>query len=64
MFYNTISGKDINWNINTKEMPQKLNTLNFVSMNHLNFLNLMRTNDNFVKIIEDLNKFYLPITYK
>jgi hypothetical protein len=64
MFYNTISGKDINWDIDTREMPQKLNTLNFVSMNHLDFLNLMRTNENFVKIIKDLNQFCLPIRYK
>jgi hypothetical protein len=42
MFFNTISGKDINWDINESELPKKLETLNIKTINHLKFLQLIR----------------------
>jgi hypothetical protein len=51
-----MAGKDINWEINTKELPKKLETSNLKSISNLELLSLMRTNkeqlENKIKITD------------
>ena len=49
MFFNTISGKDINWKIPTDELPEKLDISEIKTTNHLELLNLIRSNTNFLQ---------------
>lgn len=42
MFINTMAGKDINWEIDTDELPKKLDTSNLFGISHYTIIELMR----------------------
>jgi hypothetical protein len=44
MYFNTLAGKDINWQIETKELPKKLITSDIKTIQHLELLEQMRNN--------------------
>lgn len=56
MFFNTIAGKDINWKIPTDKLPEKLDISNTKTIDHLELLNLMREDKEFLEKIIEENK--------
>ncbi len=46
MFYHTIAGKDINWNISSKELPKKIESTKIETINHYEAMSTIRNRFN------------------
>lgn len=64
MFFSTMAGKNINWTIETDELPVKLDISNIKTIDHLNFLNLIKNNKNLLDKVDELDKFYVKARHK